>query len=293
MLFQLASALRHAGTYFVDLPLRKQAHLWSRVVMSPRVTVRCAERFAASGLPGRCMLEKPLRDYVRRGLGPRRRLLLLEDHYALAAQRCPGLAREFWSGRAVTLGRLAARDVSYRLLIGPSLANRQEGEVSISFEDEADGLVLGRITFLLARVGDRSVVVIGGLQGAPAGSDKARIVLATRRLSGLRPKAALLAAVQAFATACAVDELHAVGRATHFSSSKSRRYQERVHAPYDAFWIERGADAGGPYGYRLPVSPAPAEGGTAQERRRAAHVDAIRAMLAVAVAGRQATLDAA
>lgn len=293
MRFMIFAVLREAGAVIADLPLRKRVFLLSRMAMSPRVTSRCVGTFATSGLPARLMLEKPLRDYARRGLSTRKRFALLLGHYTLMQEHCPGLASALWSGRTSVMGSLAARECSYRLVIGPSFASRQEGEVCISLEDEVDGLVLGRITFLLASAKDGTAVVVGGLQGAPAGTDKGRIVQATRRLSGLRPKAALLAAVQAFAAAAHVEELHAVGRDTHVASGKSRSYRRRFHAPYDDFWIERGAVASRPFGYRLPLSSPPAEAGTAQERRREAHREAIRAMVAAVLTGTEASRLAA
>ncbi|WP_159731449.1 DUF535 family protein [Methylosinus sp. Ce-a6] len=80
----------------------------------------------------------------------------------------------------------------------------KEGEFSLTLSDAADGLELAKLTFVV--IGQQGVgtpiVLIGGLQGPSSHCGphtKARIVQATRALSGLRPKMVVSIAASAFA----------------------------------------------------------------------------------------------
>jgi hypothetical protein len=71
----------------------------------------------------------------------------------------------------------------------------------------------------------------------PPGGDKRRIVTATRRLRGRRPKAAVLLA-------------------THVINEKAPSYRRRhFHTDYDAFWVERRGAPEPDFGFRLPLLP--------------------------------------
>ena len=78
----------------------------------------------------------------------------------------------------------------------------------------------------------------------------------------------------------AAQRILAVGRATHVSNEKGKRYQQRVHADYDAFWLERGGVADSEFGFALPMLSLPnVMGGTASERRKAAHLAELISMV--------------
>ena len=132
-------------------------------------------------------------------------------HYRSAKRLPSGLEQALLRGASVQLGMLQGRDEAYTLVISRALTTRQEGEICIQMQD-GQGHSLGKISFTM--IGERGGVsiVIGGLQGLNRGGDKAWIVRSTRQLSGLRPKAALLVAVPAFADAMAAQRILAVGQ---------------------------------------------------------------------------------
>ena len=206
---------------------------------------------------------KPLGNYAVYRLTISERVAILRSHYSLIAMMLPAtVLATIWSGSSVELGYLhGKRGQSYRLTLDPAGYCYKEGEFSFTLTDAADGLELARLTFVLRTLngsGERALL-IGGLQGPSShcgASAKARIVAATRALSGLRPKMAVFAAASAFATAIGSRNLHAVSNRTHTINADAWYQRRRMHADYDAFWIERD---GKPYefGFDLPLQAAP------------------------------------
>lgn len=261
---RLIDSIRALGTALGHLPAQPVRKTWFfavRFLLAPRANarwIRHAERRALQydtpRIP-RDLLYKAVRSYIRHGWRCAQRVDALERHYEAMDQL---FTRDFnvrlWRGEQVELGVLSGRDVSYRLLLSRALVTRQEGELSITLEDAADGLRLAMITFTLGESEGGLSVAIGGLQGLPAGGDKRRIVTATRRLRGLRPKAAVLLATQAFARMVGAKDLFAVSRATHVINEKAASYLRRhFHTDYDAFWVERGGVPDPAFGFRLPL----------------------------------------
>lgn len=279
-----------------DTPLRKRWFLASRFLLRPRDHVEWTsflrrQTGLRSGALPRDLLEKPLRSYIRHGLPHRRRLDLLHGHYRVAERRLPAwLGRALWAGQRVVLGELPGRAFAVRIVLARAIQARQEGELTLTVEDAADGLRLARIAFAFAGEPDAPDLVIGGLQGLPPGHDKQRIVQATRRMSGMRPKALALAATQALARSLGSSTLLAVSRANHTAAEKSRQHRNGFHADYDAFWRERGGVADPRFGFRLPVDPPPqATLRPADAARRQALVEALDRIF-VTLIGRPARL---
>ena len=219
---------------------------------------------------------KPFGNYAVHGLSTSERVAMLRSHYNLTAMTLPATAlAAIWSDCSVELGTLRGkRGQSYRLTLDPARYCYKEGELSFSLTDEADGLELARLTFLITTLGggERSLL-IGGLQGpsSHAGADaKVRIVAATRALSGLRPKMAVFAAASAFARATGSDSLRAVSNLTHTINADAGYQRRKMHADYDAFWIERGG-VSDELGFRLPLSMGP-RSQTPRRNEQRAHV---------------------
>ncbi|MDJ1157205.1 DUF535 family protein [Chelatococcus sp. SYSU_G07232] len=294
----------HARAVFASQGWRHARFFLLRSLFAPRTVaawLRFLDTFArAEGLgpPPSDLPPKPLRNYARHGLRPAARVALLCAHHRIAAEVLPGLVMaSLWRGQDVELGALAGKRGCYRLVLTRALFTRQEGELTISLQDAVDDLLLAKITFVMAPLPNgQACLVIGGLQGAPPGAHKHRIVQATRDLSGLRPKAAVLLAVQAFAAAAELTEIHAVSNARHIIAGKSRGYRAaKMHADYDAFWLERGGTACPFFGFRLPVlDPVLLSAGrtdatpslSAKDRQRHSIVAAVaRALSAPALAG--------
>lgn len=273
---------RAYSSFRAELTAGKAWFVVSRACLEPGATAQWVRYLEAAhadrGLPypSRALLQKPLQPYIRHKLPARERVRLLIAHYEAIADLPADIAASLWALDGPTcLVMLSARDAAYGLMLGRSNRTRQEGEACLWLEDFADGVVLARLTFSLVELDGARVVVIGGLQGQQRGEDKARIVRATRRLSGLRPKAALLAAAQAVAVGVGAREVLAVSRATHVLSAKSRAYQRHVHADYDGFWRERGGVPHAAFGFSLPLEQPRSPPSSARESRKAAHLEAI------------------
>ncbi|MDH7796858.1 uncharacterized protein VirK/YbjX [Beijerinckia sp. GAS462] len=222
----------------------RSALLWSAFIC------RYFHRYADT-LPPTRVLNKPLRNYGLNGLTPRHRVKLMLAHYRLLADLADErLVRAACSFQPQTIVTLQGKRESYRLNICNTtrLAMTREGELGLVLE-RADGLLLGKIALLLGEIDGKPMVAIGGLQGSKDG--KRAVVAATRDLHGLRPKDALLLAVRSLATAFDIETIHAINNAQHVI--------ERRTSDYDAYWLERGAEPGGPYGFVMPAQIATVE----------------------------------
>jgi uncharacterized protein len=206
---------------------------------------------------------KPIGNYAVYRLPVSKRVAMLRSHYRISAMTLPEpVLSSLWSGSSVELGYLhGKRGQRYRLTLDPAGYCYKEGEFSFALTDAADGLELAKLTFLLVTLsesGERALL-IGGLQGPSSHcrvGAKARIVAATRALSGLRPKMAVFAAASAFATATGSQSLHAVSNRTHTINADAWYQRRKMHADYDAFWIERGGTSDD-LGFTMPLQVAP------------------------------------
>jgi len=116
------------------------------------------------------------------------------------------------------------------------------------------GVVLTRMGFAFGIDDDGlPTTLIGGVQGLDAGIDKRVIVKATRAPSGLRPKDAVLVAVQAAANAVGMKRLRAVSNAAHVLAEEWFKSDSVILLDYDAFWIERGGEWDETGCYILPL----------------------------------------
>jgi uncharacterized protein VirK/YbjX len=206
---------------------------------------------------------KPLGNYAVFRLSVSERVAMLRSHYSRIAMTLPANALSaLWSGFSVELGYLQGkRGQKYRLTLDSARYCYKEGECSFTLTDAADGLELANLTFLLITLscGGEHALLIGGLQGPSshcATAAKTRIVEATRALSGLRPKMAVFVAASAFAIASGSQSLHAVSNRTHTINADARYQRRKMHADYDAFWIERDGAAEG-LGFKIPLKIEP------------------------------------
>jgi uncharacterized protein VirK/YbjX len=206
---------------------------------------------------------KPLGNYAVHRLAISERFAMLRSHYSLVAEKLPAtVLSTLWSGSSVELGYLhGKRRQSFRLTLDPADYCYKEGEFSFTLADAADGLELARLTFVLRTLNANGefALLIGGLQGPSSHCGpgaKARIVAATRSLSGLRPKMAVFTAASAFAKAIGSHNLHAVSNRTHTINADAWYQRRRMRADYDAFWIERGGTPNAS-GFELPLQVAP------------------------------------
>ena len=206
-------------------------------------------RVGAAAPPAR-VLAKPLRNYLKRGLGPTRRLEALLTHHRLTESifSRDTLGR-LLDGQKITLADVYARK-SMRFQVVLAAANvfalQREGELAIAVLKVGDEDVrLARLAFSFTRLNGDFALVIGGMQG-PFGGQKRQVIDATREMWGLRPKDAVLLAVRELAAALGAAGVHAVGDAEHVLN---RLQDDKKLSVYDDYWRERGATRGGPYGF--------------------------------------------
>ena len=256
-----------------------------RSFLAPRVAMQWRNfitdyylRLGASP-PASRVLAKPLRSYLMRGLGPRRRLDLLLDHHRWMDASLPtALIEKIHHEKKLSLAFLTGKKGGdYEVVLASSIsgATQREGELTIGLTRLCDGLSLSRISFAFAEVAGGRALVIGGMQG-PAEGQKRAIIDATRDLHGLRPKDAVLLATRALAKGLAPCELHAVKDANHILY---RLQNSAKHSNYDAYWRERGAIAAAPFGFAFaPLEPL-ATGGKARDAAKLAIVQGVAALL--------------
>ncbi len=209
-----------------------------------------------SQTPNARLLRKPQRNYGVTGRNVRRRVEALIAHYQFASEHfSPRMHRTLLGPVPVAIGRLEARDCAFDLWLGSSMpfGQKQEGELT-AWLATADGVSLARMAFSFGRDdAGAPTLLIGGLQGLAAGSDKKIIVKATRALSGLRPKDAVLVGVQAIAEAFGINTVQAVSNASHVLAAEWFMSDSVISRDYDGFWKERGGHKLAGIGFALPV----------------------------------------
>jgi uncharacterized protein VirK/YbjX len=230
------------------------------------------------------VLGKPVRAYVHRAFSPRRRLALLLEHYRWLQLL---FSREFvakiCAGETFAVATLRGRSGDdYGIFLAASVVTvtQREGELAFYFAKGPGGEKLCRISFCFAKVDGDLAIVVGGIQG-PLSIHKRAIISATRDLHGLRPKDATFLAVRALAQALQIDVVHAVCDASHVLG---RLQDTAKHSRYDAYWLERGGVARGPYGF---VFGALEPTGASLDRRAAAKIaiiDGVSALVRSATA---------
>ena len=241
---------------------------------------------------GQGLGEPPL-ELVRKAFGAyftmnrslKEREALLERHYLLAGERLPKhVLATLFAGEALELGRIKGKKDDYIVWLRRSdqCGTRHEGEWTAGYECASTGLVLCRITFILTDGPEGATVAIGGLQGPAREVPKQALVTATRDLGGLRPKDAMLLVVAGLARSLGSPVFHAIDNDGHPINYRAKRRQSRMLTDYDDYWRERGGEAGGPFGFVLPVKdPAEAEpGNKRRDEAKQAFFDCGRALIA-------------
>lgn len=179
-----------------------------------------------------------------------------------------------WHGRAMDIGRVTGRRDAYALTMRLSVhsGTSHEGAFSIRLTRQSDRLDLVRLSFILYPLGtsplgasplgasslatsplavSRYTVAIGGLQGSPA--SKRAVIDATRDLCGLRPKDAALLVMEGIAIGGGADHVLGVCDARHTINFRTSGKRTGKRADMDRYWIDRGGQEGGEFGFALPV----------------------------------------
>jgi len=198
---------------------------------------------------------KTQRQYLTRGMTASERAEAILHHYAwIDALPDSGLAHLFTSPSPLPLLQFATKEeASYTIYATSAVKAEREGETTLWLR-AGDNTLLASLTFSVIRENDRSVLVIGGLQGPRRDVGRETIKNATRACYGLFPKRILLEAVFNLAKQSGISALYGVSdeghvfRALRYRLSKGRH----LHASYDEFWASLGGKPDNAFRWVLP-----------------------------------------
>jgi len=198
---------------------------------------------------------KTQRQYLTRGMTASERAEAILHHYAwIDALPDNGLAHLFTSPSPLPLLQFATKEeASYTIFATSAVKAEREGETTLWLR-AGDNTLLASLTFSVIRENDRSVLVIGGLQGPRRDVGRETIKNATRACYGLFPKRILLEAVFNLAKQSGISALYGVSdeghvfRALRYRLSKGRH----LHASYDEFWASLGGKPDNAFRWVLP-----------------------------------------
>ena len=163
---------------------------------------------------------------------------MLQTHYntIICCQLTPLVTRA--AHGPVELCRLDGRSGrKYRITLRAAGVLCREGELilQLGFGDD----VLYSIAFSFLNHLDSIAIGVGCLQGRHGGGNLDQVRDATRELHGMRPKNLLVRLVRQFGYDNGCAQMILVGNHNRVSTTSMR--QGKVHADYDALWIELGA----------------------------------------------------
>ncbi len=199
---------------------------------------------------------KTQRQYLTRGMTASERAEAILHHYAwIDALPDSDLAHLFTSPSPLPLLQFATKEeASYTIFATSAVKAEREGETTLWLR-AGDNTLLASLTFSVIRENDRSVLVIGGLQGPRRDVGRETIKNATRACYGLFPKRILLEAVFNLAKQSGISALYGVSdeghvfRALRYRLSKGRH----LHASYDEFWASLGGKPDNAFRWVLPL----------------------------------------
>lgn len=259
------SILRQVLSLGSRMTLKRSIVFGSRSLIRPIATLRWLAflgsfaREEALGRPHDDLVRKSLSTFLVRHGSTRTRLRWLIDHFRIAGDTMAfGVLRALWRGDAVEIGMVEGRSENYRLQIrlADHCGSRHEGAFTILLSRARDGYTLCMASFVFVRCGETSyAIVVGGMQGPRDGGGKRALVVATRCLGGLRPKDAVLLVLQGAAAAGGAVQMLAVSSENHVINLRRRKRRRMMHADLDHYWLERGGEPSGKFGFRLPIQP--------------------------------------
>lgn len=212
---------------------------------------------ARLGPPPIELVRKSLATYFLYGLPPRRTFDLLRAHFEIALKvlRRDRLER-LWSGKPFDLATITGKKHTYRIVLrrADQSGARHEGEITLALfaDDYEDALCRTTMIFAYDRDG-KPTIAVGSTQGSALPGAKPAIIAATRDLHGLRPKDALFLIVKGLAHRMGASEFYAVGNDDHVINRRRASKRRRMWTDLDAYWVDRGGVAGGPFGYTFGI----------------------------------------
>jgi uncharacterized protein VirK/YbjX len=205
------------------------------------------------------VLSKLQRPYLHRKLKARERLNVLKEHYRFVQEMLlPGAMEQIYSERGAVLAKISVEGTGeFSLRLGYWSPFEKEGELSIALMDEASGGSLFVLSFSVTSFSPaESDIFIGGLQTMRKTTNRELVVDITRGMSGLRPKALLLYALQQLASAWHFKHIRAVSNDL-LVFRDFRLKKKLVAADYDEFWIESDGRLDADGFFTLPIEFVP------------------------------------
>ena len=185
------------------------------------------------------LVGKVFRPYLSTTFNSAQRTALLIGHYHSILRQGWGPLVLQAAGAGVELGALPGKSGDMiRLVLRAVEPMEREGELALQLMHN-DELVCS-CAFVLIDGLDAFDVGVGCIQGPGSDAGLSIVREATRQLHGLRPKSLLIKLLCALGRRYGCDGLRLVGNDNRTVRGAIR--QGKVHADYDAFWRECGAD---------------------------------------------------
>ena len=184
------------------------------------------------------LVNKIYRSYFSMRLDCQERLSMLQTHYNTIIRRplTPLVTRA--AQGPVELCRIDGKSGrKYRITLRAAGVLCREGELILQLGLGDD--VLYSIAFSFLHHLDGIAIGVGCLQGRHGGGSLDQVRAATRELHGMRPKNLLVELVRQFGYDHGCEQIILVGNHNRVSTTSIK--QGKVHADYDALWIELGA----------------------------------------------------
>lgn len=256
---QIDSIAAQAAGLWRRARAKRAGLFYGRWLLRPRLTQRWLDYLESLrlrydlGLPHDELLQKPVAKFLCHGMDEHQRLALICGHFDLAvAVMDRAILRRVWAGHEVELGQLDGRAAAYvlTLVLADCCGGRHEGCLALRLRRQSDGLDLCNMKFVLTATPQGITAIIGGVQGAQ--DAKRAVIDATRDLGGLRPKDAVLLAIQGLVAPCGAPGCLAVARDRLPIAYRRRRRQQMLKADNDSFWLDRRGVAEPVYGFHVP-----------------------------------------
>jgi len=235
------------------------------------------------------ILERMHRPFLYKKLGPRGRLAVSLDHYEIALQRAPHLARRIVGEGHVPIASFATGSERWWISLEADMQFQNEGDWTLAIRDEGGRrLVSCTISFIYPRgKAGGARLCIGCVQGPDTRINGREMFRAlTKNWHGLRPKIFVVYLAQCVAEALQIDETLIVSNRTHvYASWRYFLRKQRISADYDALSRECGAVAqrDGWFVLGTQASLAPAEGSGRTKSGPRKKRNALRTNLAVQI----------
>lgn len=201
------------------------------------------------------LMYKIYRPYFSNTMSHDQRVQLLSSHYRFVASKGLGNIVRQAAHAPVELGSVSGKSGAlYTIQLCTIGVMEREGELVLQLTDGCD--VIYSVAFCFMGAGPQMHIGIGCLQGPNRGDTLARVREATRDLHGMRPKSLMVRLVRQLGHDYGCHKLIMVGNDNRTVHSATR--QGKVHADYNALWLELGAQQRSDGDFELDCEDLPA-----------------------------------